>query len=41
MARSSCNSRSPCFVPQQHPFFTSHEAKDTDVASFVTVILED
>uniref|UniRef100_A0A8C6Q8H1 mitogen-activated protein kinase kinase n=1 Tax=Nothobranchius furzeri TaxID=105023 RepID=A0A8C6Q8H1_NOTFU len=25
----------------QHPFFTSHEAKDTDVAQFVKIILED
>lgn len=25
----------------QHPFFTSHEAKETDVASFVKVILGD
>lgn len=29
------------FPPQQHPFFTSHEAKETDVASFVKVILGD
>ena len=29
------------FHPQQHPFFTSHEAKETDVASFVKVILGD
>lgn len=27
--------------PQQHPFFTLHDAKDTDVASFVKVILDD
>lgn len=27
--------------PQQHPFFMSHEAKDTDVASFVKVVLGD
>lgn len=26
---------------QQHPFFTSHDAKETDVASFVKVILGD
>lgn len=32
----------PCpFPPQQHLFFTSHEAKETDVASFVKVILGD
>lgn len=29
------------FPPQQHFFFTSHEAKETDVASFVKVILGD
>lgn len=29
------------FPPQQHLFFTSHEAKETDVASFVKVILGD
>ena len=29
------------FPPQQHHFFTSHEAKETDVASFVKVILGD
>lgn len=27
--------------PQQHPFFTLHDAKDTDVASFVKVILDE
>lgn len=31
----------PLSPPQQHPFFTSHEAKETDVASFVKVILGD
>uniref|UniRef100_A0A8C9ZRS4 mitogen-activated protein kinase kinase n=1 Tax=Sander lucioperca TaxID=283035 RepID=A0A8C9ZRS4_SANLU len=29
------------FCCSQHPFFTSHEAKETDVASFVKVILGD
>ena len=31
----------PDLSPQQHPFFTAHEAKETDVASFVKVILGD
>lgn len=37
----------PCFVLfpllslQQHPFFTLHDSKETDVASFVKVILDD
>ena len=26
---------------QEHPFFTLHDSKDTDVASFVKVILDD
>lgn len=26
---------------QQHPFFTLHDAKETDVASFVKVVLDD
>lgn len=26
---------------QQHPFFALHDSKETDVASFVKVILDD
>uniref|UniRef100_A0A3Q3D8Z0 mitogen-activated protein kinase kinase n=1 Tax=Hippocampus comes TaxID=109280 RepID=A0A3Q3D8Z0_HIPCM len=29
------------FSTQKHPFFTLHDSKDTDVASFVKVILDD
>lgn len=29
------------FLSQQHPFFTLHESKATDVASFVKLILGD
>lgn len=28
-----------CPAPQEHPFFTLHKAKETDIAAFVTEIL--
>lgn len=31
----------PTFFLQEHPFFTLHDSKETDVASFVKVILDD
>lgn len=37
-SRSSTDGFCP---PQKHPFFTTHDGKDTDVAAFVKVILGD